>query len=1108
MALSATLVGSASSTTSGTSITATTTASVPANATILIAIASDNSNTGGTSNLVSPSVPSGVVNANPGINLPWSTFTRTPGGVANDGAVIGVWVYNNGPSTLASGAAFSVNFGTTTSKAIQIWYLSSSVSGSYANKVTGPGNTGSGTSPTFTTSVINNHLAIGFLAHESNSAAPVADTDTTNGTWSSATQTTANTGTSNTSMILYSQYKVVTATGNQTWNQSGFTSSDYANIVASFQEVTIPTASGSPTLGAATASVVGAVISPATGTGAATLSDATAVVVGSPVASGAASATLSDATATVVGSPVITSTADSTLSDATVSGVGTPVATISGTSTLGDATASATGAPVVTVTGTSSLGDATGAATGSAVATGTAASTLGDATGAVSGAPVAAGTAAVTLGDATSSATATSVFSPSQLSPVLWLDASDTATITQSANAVSSWLDKSTNARTFTQSTASAKPTTNTRTVNGKNVVDFDGNDILVGSGTTTDWKFLHDGTIYLIAAAFVLDTTTTTRYLLSSASTSLTTNGAQMVYGSGALNYYIGGTTTTRRALYNWGEPPIAVGSLEVVGVLGDPSQAAGADRIGLYADGYPVSKAGAGNGTLSTANAGQTLRIGGLSTTGSWDGAIAEIVVLTGANATDANWQKLNTYLATKWGGSTVIYTDLNLNYSVGSWSDLTFTGVSGEVTSVYTATAIPGEIIFSGNAGDITVAAVLSGSPTLANATTTAVGSPVATGTGASSLGNASSSVTGSPIVSATGATSLADATASATARLVASGTAAPALANATAVVTGTPIVVGTATSSLGAATSNVVATTTVLSSGSVTLGAAVSNAVGVAGVESFALITLADATASASARALVVSTGTPTLGPATGNATGAPIVTSSGSITLGAATGTAQAVVIASGSVGVSLVAATASAQGTVIVSGAEATTLSPATAEVVGSPVVRASGSPTLQNATATGLQSFPQTINNAQGTFLFSGYSSYSNIGTFTFVAVTGPTLGLITITAVSGRTQTGVISLSGNHPTPVAGPITVTQVLGEFTLEARSSRPSEGFLAVTAEFNLTGASRPPEITKHLAVWDGEWKIARFKEWSGSGWVESPRVKAYGVSGDFWEKVF
>jgi hypothetical protein len=74
------------------------------------------------------------------------------------------------------------------------------------------------------------------------------------------------------------------------------------------------------------------------------------------------------------------------------------------------------------------------------------------------------------------------VFSPLDLSPDLWLDAADTATITESSGAVSQWNDKSGNGRNFTQSTGAAQPTTGTRTQNGLNVLDFDGSaDFMVG---------------------------------------------------------------------------------------------------------------------------------------------------------------------------------------------------------------------------------------------------------------------------------------------------------------------------------------------------------------------------------------------------------------------------------------------------------------------------------------------------------------------------------------------------------------------------------------------------------------------------------------------------
>ena len=63
----------------------------------------------------------------------------------------------------------------------------------------------------------------------------------------------------------------------------------------------------------------------------------------------------------------------------------------------------------------------------------------------------------------------------------LWLDASDSSTINTSSNAVSQWSDKSGNSKHATQSTADNKPSTNTATQNGLNVIDFTG-DFLVSS--------------------------------------------------------------------------------------------------------------------------------------------------------------------------------------------------------------------------------------------------------------------------------------------------------------------------------------------------------------------------------------------------------------------------------------------------------------------------------------------------------------------------------------------------------------------------------------------------------------------------------------------------
>lgn len=69
-----------------------------------------------------------------------------------------------------------------------------------------------------------------------------------------------------------------------------------------------------------------------------------------------------------------------------------------------------------------------------------------------------------------------SAWSPLSLSSLVgWWDASDTATITESGGLVSQWNDKSTASNHWVQATDAKKPTSGATTVNGLNVLDFDG---------------------------------------------------------------------------------------------------------------------------------------------------------------------------------------------------------------------------------------------------------------------------------------------------------------------------------------------------------------------------------------------------------------------------------------------------------------------------------------------------------------------------------------------------------------------------------------------------------------------------------------------------------
>jgi len=67
------------------------------------------------------------------------------------------------------------------------------------------------------------------------------------------------------------------------------------------------------------------------------------------------------------------------------------------------------------------------------------------------------------------------LWTPDEIECDMWFDAADEDSITESGGAVSQWDDKSGKANHLTQGTEADKPTSGTRTLNGLNVIDFDG---------------------------------------------------------------------------------------------------------------------------------------------------------------------------------------------------------------------------------------------------------------------------------------------------------------------------------------------------------------------------------------------------------------------------------------------------------------------------------------------------------------------------------------------------------------------------------------------------------------------------------------------------------
>lgn len=242
---------------------------------------------------------------------------------------------------------------------------------------------------------------------------------------------------------------------------------------------------------------------------------------------------------------------------------------------------------------------------------------------------------------------APAAWAPSDISGLtVWLDASDSATITSSSGAVSQWTDKSSNAYAFTQSTAGAKPTTGTRTQNSKNMLDFDSGDLLAASSGPQ----LNSMTLFVVEVHDTFGGGTGGR-IWSIANTSLdrsvglvnnapyTQAYTMTILGSGGGSYdryTANSSATTGTARYVTFRHTYAI----------DPTR-------NIYINGSANDGASPFTATTNPSNtSGYTMRVGnnsGLSV--GFDGGIGEMIIYNSAlSSTDR--ATVESYLATKWG------------------------------------------------------------------------------------------------------------------------------------------------------------------------------------------------------------------------------------------------------------------------------------------------------------------------------------------------------------------------------------------------------------------------------------------------------------------------
>ena len=251
MALTISQAGSATSTTSSSTLVVTPTVSFSANDGVVVCIAADNSGTLGAISISSVS------------DSQSNTYTliksvRTSGSTVNGLASAAIYLCSI-TNAISTSDSITINFSPNTPAKAVVLYKIACASGKKPSD-TNSGSTSpasDGTSRSYTTASISANDAVFMIAGIETNESVTADTDTLRGSWSSAYSATADTGTLATSMQVVTQYKTVTSSGTQTWNLSWATSTSYCMAYATITEVAAlstvtKTATGSGT-GTATA---------------------------------------------------------------------------------------------------------------------------------------------------------------------------------------------------------------------------------------------------------------------------------------------------------------------------------------------------------------------------------------------------------------------------------------------------------------------------------------------------------------------------------------------------------------------------------------------------------------------------------------------------------------------------------------------------------------------------------------------------------------------------------------------------------------------------------------------------------------------------------------
>lgn len=233
----------------------------------------------------------------------------------------------------------------------------------------------------------------------------------------------------------------------------------------------------------------------------------------------------------------------------------------------------------------------------------------------------------------------TALWTPSRLESVsLWMDANDSSTITLTSSEVSQWDDKSGNGYNFTQTDANQRPTLGT--LNGLTSVQFNLND----AGTATDRLNATSNPL-----GNVNDSVGEMSLFIAGEVNSLATSGGYFPI-IGQNTFYIS-TYIVGQVLARFGSAGQFSSSAGIVSngdkvLLGFTSSVSASNQE-VFLNGTSV----ASQSVTSSLSVASSFYIHGFTSNG-YDNELGEIVMVAGNTLSTSDRQKIEGYLAHKWG------------------------------------------------------------------------------------------------------------------------------------------------------------------------------------------------------------------------------------------------------------------------------------------------------------------------------------------------------------------------------------------------------------------------------------------------------------------------